>query len=252
MGRGGRGRLVRRGVLCVCVCGGGGATAPAACAAPQQPHPPPALSPPPPSCAAAQYLADAGLADPARLCIDGGSAGGFTTLACMGFKEVFAAGASHYGVADLALLAKETHKVGGGGGGGAGGGWQESTRRAHDDRLSALPPSPPLPLLSLRAATWMAWWGPTLPLLRSTPRARPSTLWTASPAPLPFSRETRTRLCPPHRCALRGVRPCFLYGVRQGRARARHKHTPHTHARTGGADARGAQGARRAHRAGHV
>lgn len=61
-------------------------------------------------CNAAKYLASQGLADPERLCIDGGSAGGYTTLACLAFRDVFAAGASHYGVADLELLAKETHK----------------------------------------------------------------------------------------------------------------------------------------------
>ena len=131
----------------------------------------------------AQYLADKGLADPAKLCITGGSAGGYTTLACLAFRcdcqnvhawihmllltsccavskellaavllvaflfcnfckylcppfassllalrapaliwqrlttelcfesrQVFSAGASHYGVADLQLLAAETHK----------------------------------------------------------------------------------------------------------------------------------------------
>jgi dipeptidyl aminopeptidase/acylaminoacyl peptidase len=60
--------------------------------------------------AAARYLADEGHADPDRLLIRGGSAGGFTTLAALAFCDVFAAGASHYGVADLALLATETHK----------------------------------------------------------------------------------------------------------------------------------------------
>lgn len=56
-------------------------------------------------------LAERGLVDRARLTIDGGSAGGFTTLACLAFKpSVFKAGASHYGVADLLLLAEETHK----------------------------------------------------------------------------------------------------------------------------------------------
>ncbi len=45
-----------------------------------------------------------------RLCIRGGSAGGFTTLAALAFQDVFAAGASHYGVADLGALAAETHK----------------------------------------------------------------------------------------------------------------------------------------------
>jgi len=59
---------------------------------------------------AARYLADAGKADPERLAITGGSAGGFTTLAALAFHDVFKAGASHYGVSDLEALAKETHK----------------------------------------------------------------------------------------------------------------------------------------------
>ena len=62
-------------------------------------------------CAAVcAYLVERGDADPDRLCIRGGSAGGFTTLAALTFHEVFAAGASHYGVADLGVLAAETHK----------------------------------------------------------------------------------------------------------------------------------------------
>ncbi len=62
-------------------------------------------------CAAVcNFLVDRGDADPDRLCIRGGSAGGFTTLAAITFHEVFAAGASHYGVADLGVLAEETHK----------------------------------------------------------------------------------------------------------------------------------------------
>ncbi|MGY6499330.1 MAG: prolyl oligopeptidase family serine peptidase [Acidimicrobiales bacterium] len=60
--------------------------------------------------AAAEHLAAAGLADPARLLIAGGSAGGFTTLAALAFRDTFAAGASHYGVADLTALAADTHK----------------------------------------------------------------------------------------------------------------------------------------------
>ncbi|KAL3136838.1 hypothetical protein ABBQ38_005546 [Trebouxia sp. C0009 RCD-2024] len=59
---------------------------------------------------AAKHLAQQGKADEKRLCIDGGSAGGYTTLACLAFRDVFSAGASHYGVADLELLAQETHK----------------------------------------------------------------------------------------------------------------------------------------------
>lgn len=39
-------------------------------------------------CAAATYLADKGLADPKQLCITGGSAGGYTTLACLAFRFV--------------------------------------------------------------------------------------------------------------------------------------------------------------------
>ena len=62
------------------------------------------------AAAAAQATASRGEADPARLAIRGGSAGGYTTLAALAFTDVFAAGASYYGVADLALLAEETHK----------------------------------------------------------------------------------------------------------------------------------------------
>ena len=59
---------------------------------------------------AARFLAARGDADPGRLAIDGGSAGGYTTLAALTFHEVFQAGASYYGVSDLEALAKETHK----------------------------------------------------------------------------------------------------------------------------------------------
>jgi len=59
---------------------------------------------------AALQVAEAGQADPERLAITGGSAGGFTTLGALTFRDDFAAGASHYGVADLELLAKHTHK----------------------------------------------------------------------------------------------------------------------------------------------
>ncbi len=61
--------------------------------------------------ACARFLADAGRVDPARMAIRGGSAGGYTTLAALSLRPgVFTAGASHYGVADLAALAAETHK----------------------------------------------------------------------------------------------------------------------------------------------
>lgn len=61
--------------------------------------------------ACAQHLASRGWVDPARMAITGGSAGGYTTLAVLTFAAgVFNAGASHYGVGDLALLAADTHK----------------------------------------------------------------------------------------------------------------------------------------------
>ena len=61
-------------------------------------------------CNAALYLVKEGLADPNRLAIRGGSAGGYTTLACLTFRDVFKAGASHFGISDLEALAKDTHK----------------------------------------------------------------------------------------------------------------------------------------------
>ncbi len=62
-------------------------------------------------CAAgARYLVTQGKADPARLAIRGGSAGGFTTLAALTFTDVFRAGSSYYGVSDLETLARDTHK----------------------------------------------------------------------------------------------------------------------------------------------
>jgi dipeptidyl aminopeptidase/acylaminoacyl peptidase len=60
--------------------------------------------------AAARWLGEQGRVDPSRLCIRGGSAGGYTTLAALAFRDTFAAGASHFGVADLEALATETHK----------------------------------------------------------------------------------------------------------------------------------------------
>ena len=61
-------------------------------------------------CHGAQYLVQQGLADGQRLCIDGGSAGGFTTLGALAFTDVFSAGCSLYGVSDLSVLAGDTHK----------------------------------------------------------------------------------------------------------------------------------------------
>ncbi|CAA6659468.1 unnamed protein product [Spirodela intermedia] len=61
-------------------------------------------------CTCATFLADQGKVDGDRLCIMGRSAGGYTTLAALAFRDTFRAGASLYGVADLSLLREETHK----------------------------------------------------------------------------------------------------------------------------------------------
>jgi dipeptidyl aminopeptidase/acylaminoacyl peptidase len=58
----------------------------------------------------AKFLAAQGKADENRLMIDGGSAGGYTTLCALTFRDVFKAGASHYGVSDLEALELDTHK----------------------------------------------------------------------------------------------------------------------------------------------
>ena len=60
--------------------------------------------------AGARYLATQGMVDPARLVIRGGSAGGLTVLCALAFHDVFKAGASYYGVSDLAGLDDDSHK----------------------------------------------------------------------------------------------------------------------------------------------
>ena len=59
---------------------------------------------------AAEFLAARGDVDSARLAITGGSAGGYTTLCALTFRDTFRAGASYYGVSDAAALARDTHK----------------------------------------------------------------------------------------------------------------------------------------------
>ena len=58
----------------------------------------------------ATYCANQGWADPDRLIIVGGSAGGYTTLCALTFRDVFKAGCSSYGIGDLTALANDTHK----------------------------------------------------------------------------------------------------------------------------------------------
>lgn len=59
---------------------------------------------------AVEAAVDAGLADPGRVSITGGSAGGYTTLQSLVVSDVFAAGVSSYGIGDLKLLISDTHK----------------------------------------------------------------------------------------------------------------------------------------------
>ena len=59
---------------------------------------------------AAQFLVNRGQVDGNRLVITGSSAGGYTTLAALTFRDTFKAGASYYGISDLEILAKDTHK----------------------------------------------------------------------------------------------------------------------------------------------
>jgi len=60
--------------------------------------------------AAARHLAERGLVDARRMAIRGASASGFTTLCALIFHDVFKAGASYFGVSDLAGLDADTHK----------------------------------------------------------------------------------------------------------------------------------------------
>uniref|UniRef100_A0ACD5VBD1 Uncharacterized protein n=1 Tax=Avena sativa TaxID=4498 RepID=A0ACD5VBD1_AVESA len=61
-------------------------------------------------CSCATFLVETGRVDGQRLCVTGESAGGFTTLACLAFRQIFKAGASLYGIADLASLRAGMHK----------------------------------------------------------------------------------------------------------------------------------------------
>jgi dipeptidyl aminopeptidase/acylaminoacyl peptidase len=58
----------------------------------------------------ALYLVRQGLAGSNRLAIRGGSAGGFTTLNALTFRDIFHVGASYYGIGDLEAMDEDTHK----------------------------------------------------------------------------------------------------------------------------------------------
>jgi dipeptidyl aminopeptidase/acylaminoacyl peptidase len=59
---------------------------------------------------AARYLIERGLVDPERTAIRGWSASGYTTLATLAFRDLFRAGASHFGISDLETMTTDTHK----------------------------------------------------------------------------------------------------------------------------------------------
>jgi dipeptidyl aminopeptidase/acylaminoacyl peptidase len=58
----------------------------------------------------AKYLVNRGIVDGQRLMITGGSAGGYTTLCALTFRDTFKAGASYFGLSDLEADLLETHK----------------------------------------------------------------------------------------------------------------------------------------------
>lgn len=59
---------------------------------------------------AARYLADRGLVDAQRLAIRGGSAGGYTTLCALAYRDTFKAGADYFGLSELEAFVHDTHK----------------------------------------------------------------------------------------------------------------------------------------------
>jgi len=58
----------------------------------------------------ARFLVAEGVVDPDRLAIRGGSAGGYTTLAALAFRDLFGAGVSLFGIGDLEAMVRDTHK----------------------------------------------------------------------------------------------------------------------------------------------
>lgn len=59
------------------------------------------------ACTGAQHFADTGKVDRNQLCIDGGSAGGYTTLAALTFRDVFKAGIQIYSETGLSRRVHE-------------------------------------------------------------------------------------------------------------------------------------------------
>ena len=57
-----------------------------------------------------RYLIERGRVDGDRVTIDGRSAGGYTTLCALTFRDIFKAGASYFGISDLEAMTDDTHK----------------------------------------------------------------------------------------------------------------------------------------------
>ncbi len=57
-----------------------------------------------------RYLIDRGAVDGRRVTINGGSAGGYTTLCALTFHDIFKVGASYFGISDLEAMTTDTHK----------------------------------------------------------------------------------------------------------------------------------------------
>ena len=58
----------------------------------------------------ARHLVQNGEVDRNRVAIEGGSAGGYTTMCALTFRDFFKAGASYFGISDLETFVKDTHK----------------------------------------------------------------------------------------------------------------------------------------------
>ncbi|MDX6017441.1 S9 family peptidase [Shewanella indica] len=59
---------------------------------------------------AAGFLVDQGWVNAEKLAIRGGSAGGLSVLSALAFHDKFKAGVSYFGISDIEVLGKETHK----------------------------------------------------------------------------------------------------------------------------------------------
>lgn len=61
-------------------------------------------------CCAAEFCIEKQWVDKEKIAIRGSSAGGYSVLATLTFRDTFKAGASLYGIGDLSSLAEDTHK----------------------------------------------------------------------------------------------------------------------------------------------